>query len=154
MTSVLPDRGPSATAPGRPGRRWRRRVLIGLELLTGTTAVAGGLLLAAAPDGSLMRADPVALAGSPFADWRLPGVLLATLVGGGYLVTGSWQWRDGPWARALSMVAGAGLVVFEAFELAWIGFQPLQVVCAVAGTAVLVLAATDGRPAPTDRAQP
>jgi len=61
---------------------WRRL------LVTGAAALVGGLLLAAAPDGSLLSADPAVLAGSPFADYRWPGVLLATLVGGGYLLTG------------------------------------------------------------------
>jgi hypothetical protein len=44
-----------------------RRALVALEL-TGATGLAGGVLLAAAPDGSLLRADPAALAGTPFSD--------------------------------------------------------------------------------------
>ena len=140
VTSVLRSR-PIAPTHRQPGRRLRRRVLLGLELVTG--AVAGGGLLAVAPDGSLLRADPAALRGSPFSDWRPPGVLLATLVGGGYLLTAWWERRDGRWARQLSMVAGAGLATFEAFELAWIGFQPLEAVFAAVGAAVLLLAATD-----------
>jgi peptidoglycan/LPS O-acetylase OafA/YrhL len=142
VTKVLSSR-PIGPTHRRAGRRLRRRVLLGLELVTGATAVAGGVLLAVAPDGSLLRADPAALRGSPFSDWRPPGVLLATLVGGGYLLTAWRQRRDGRWARQLSMVAGAGLVTFEAFELAWIGFQPLEGVFAAVGAAVLLLAATD-----------
>jgi hypothetical protein len=75
------------------------------------------VLLAAAPDGSLLRADPATLADSPFSDWRVPGVLLAGLVGGGFLLAGWWQWRGHRYARELSMAAGAGLVCFEAAEL-------------------------------------
>jgi hypothetical protein len=103
--------------PRRPasGSR-RRRVLLGLEFLTGAAAVAGGVLLAARPDGSLLQADPAALAGSPFRDWRLPGVLLASLVGGGYLTAGGWQWREGPHAHELSLLAGVGLIGFELVE--------------------------------------
>jgi hypothetical protein len=44
------------------------------------------VLLAAAPDGSLLRADLAVLAGTPFSDWRVPGVRLAGLVGGGFLL--------------------------------------------------------------------
>jgi hypothetical protein len=40
-----------------------RRALVALELVTGATGLTGGVLLAAAPDGSLLRADPAALAG-------------------------------------------------------------------------------------------
>jgi hypothetical protein len=149
VTSVLRSR-PIAPTHRQPGRRLRRRVLLGLEVVTGATAVGGGVLLAVAPDGSLLRADPAALRGSPFFDWRPPGVLLATLVGGGYLLTAWWQRRDGRWARQLSMVAGAGLVAFEAFELAWIGFQPLEAVFAAVGASVLLLAALD-RPASSGR---
>ena len=53
--------------------------------------LAGGVLLAASPDGSLLRADPAVLADTPFTDWRVPGVLLAGLVGGGFLLAGWWQ---------------------------------------------------------------
>jgi hypothetical protein len=117
-----------------------RRFLVGLELITGATALVGGVLLAIAPDGSLLAADPAVLAGSPFADYRWPGILLATLVGGGYLLTGWWQARSGVGARALSVFAGVGLVVFEAGELVWLGFQPLEAVFAVVGATVAVLA--------------
>ena len=38
------------------------------------------------------------------------------------------------------MAAGAGLVCFEAAELAWLGFQPLEAVFAVVGVMVTGLA--------------
>jgi hypothetical protein len=117
-----------------------RRALVALELVTGVTGLAGGVLLAAAPDGSLLRADPATLAGTPFADWRVPGVLLSGLVGGGFLLAGWRQWRGRRHARELSMAAGLGLVCFEAAELGWLGFQPLEAVFAVVGVTVTGLA--------------
>lgn len=123
----------------RPADR-PRRVLVGLELGTGVAATAGGLLLAAAPDGSLLRADPAALRNSPFGDYRRPGILLATLVGGGLLVAGAAQALSAPGARAVSAAAGIGLVLFEAAELRWLGFQPLEAVFAGVGAAVAGLA--------------
>jgi hypothetical protein len=141
VTSSTRDRTPTVPrAPRRVMSRRPRRVLVGLELFTGATALVGGVLLAIAPDGSLLAADPAVLIGSPFADYRWPGVLLATLVGGGYLLTGFWQARSGVGARALSVFAGVGLVVFEASERLWLGFQPLEAVLAVIGAAVAVLA--------------
>jgi hypothetical protein len=127
---------------GSPGAqsRIRVRILAVLELVTGAMALAGGVLLAAAPDGSLLRADPSTLAGSPFPDWRVPGVLLATMVGGGFLLAGYWQWHTGWHARGLSIFAGVGLIAFEAAEVPWIGFQPLQAVFAVVGMTVILLA--------------
>jgi hypothetical protein len=118
----------------------RRRALIALEMVTGAAGLAGGVLLAVAPEGSLLRADPAVLADTPFSDWRVPGVLLAGLVGGGFLLAGWWQWRDGRYARELSMAAGAGLVCFEAAELGWIGFQPLEAVFAAVGVSIVALA--------------
>src|SRR5689334_17760085 len=101
MTSSLAGhRRLSALTGSSPIARRPARFLAGLELFTGSAALAGGVLLAVAPDGSLLQADPAALAGSPFADYRWPGVLLAALVGGGYLLTGGWQWRSLPGARA------------------------------------------------------
>jgi hypothetical protein len=117
-----------------------RRAVLTLELLTGSAGLAGGVLLAAAPDGSMLRADPDVLVGSPFSDWRIPGVLLAGLVGGGFLLAGWWQWHGYRHARELSMAAGAGLICFEAAELAWIGFQPLEAVFAAVGVTVVGLA--------------
>jgi hypothetical protein len=97
-------------------------------------------MLAAVPDGSLLRADPAALVETPFSDWRVPGVLLAGLVGGGFLLAAWWQWRGHRHARQLSMSAGAGLICFEAAELAWLGFQPLEAVFAVVGMTIVILA--------------
>ena len=133
-------RDPAARLSGVQGPGVGRRALVALELVTGAAGLAGGVLLAAAPDGSLLRADPAVLAGTPFSDWRVPGVLLAGLVGGGFLLAGWWQWRGHRYARKLSMAAGAGLVCFEAAELAWIGFQPLEAVFAAVGVSIIGLA--------------
>lgn len=137
----MPALRPAGVQPPREqGTDRLRRVLVAVELATGAAALACGALLAATPDGSLLRADPAVLAGTPFTDWRVPGLLLAALVGGGYLVSGWWQ-RGNRWhARELSIFAGAGLVAFEAAELGWIGFQPLEAVFAVVGAGVIVLA--------------
>lgn len=131
----LPTISPLPVIARRP-----RRILIALELVTGATALVGGVLLAVAPDGRLLAAELAALAGSPFTDYRWPGTLLATVVGGGYLITGVWQARAGFGARALSVFAGVGLIAFEASELLWLGFQPLQAALAVVGATVAALA--------------
>ena len=139
----------ATSSPGVAGYRLQRsrkqRVLVCLEMATGVAALIGGVLLADAPDGSLLSADVAALEGSPFADWRLPGLLLGGLVGGGFLAAGAWQWRNGWHAREFSMLAGIGLVAFEVAEVAWIGPQPLEGVFALVGAAVVALAATAKR---------
>jgi hypothetical protein len=56
------------------------------------------------------------------------------------LVASWWEWRRYRYARELSMAAGTGLVCFEAFELAWLGFQPLEALFALVGLTVAALA--------------
>lgn len=145
---VIPARktsGGNETPEPGPPRAGKRRLLLALQLVTGACALAGGALLVVAPDGSLLQANASALEGSPFTDWRVPGILLTVLVSGGLLAAGSWQWRNGRHSRAVSILAGLGLVAFEAAELAWIGFQPLEGVFAMVGAAIVGLAALKSR---------
>ncbi len=138
-------------------RGGRERALVGAELCTGGAAMAGGLLLIASPDGSLLHAKLSAVAGTPFSDWLAPGVLLFMLVGGGMVAAGAWQWRRGWHARELSVIAGVGLFAFEMTELVWLGFQPLEVVFGLVGLAVAALAcrSTPAAAAPgTENASP
>jgi hypothetical protein len=102
--------------------------------------LAGGVLLAVRPDGSLLDAPVAALSGSPFSDWRHPGLLLATLVGGCFSLAGTWQWRRGRHAREVSRLAGLGLICFELVELRWIGFSALEAVFTLVGVTVCALA--------------
>jgi len=119
----------------------RRRVLVSIEAATAVCAAAGGALLVAAPDGHLLSADPAVLAGSPFHSWRVPGVLLLTLVGGGFAAAAAAQatrWRG---ARALSIAAGLGLIAFETAEWVWLGPQPLEFAFMAVGAGVVGFAA-------------
>ncbi|HKN50284.1 MAG TPA: hypothetical protein VJ010_08665 [Actinomycetota bacterium] len=122
------------------GSGMRARALVGLELFTGVAALAGGTLLMLKPDGSLLQAKMSALSESPFHDWFPPGTLLAALVGGGFAATGLWQAWRGALATELSLAAGLGLIAFEAVELAWIGFQPLEAAFSLVGVTVAALA--------------
>ena len=139
LTAQRSPRIPTGSAPSaRAGRR--HRVLVGLELTTGASALVCGGLLALRPDGSLLGLPVRVLDGTPFTDWRLPGFLLAALVGAGYLAAGTSQrWRL-PRSRETSVLAGSGLVLFEAVEWAWLGFHPLQAVFMGVGAAVAVMA--------------
>ena len=135
----------SGATPGK--RSGLERLLIGLELFLALSAAAGGIALAFRPDGALLQADPAVLAGTPFADWRLPGLLLAGLGGGGMGLTGLMLWRHQPYARPMVVLSGIGLLVAEVAEWAMIGFQPLQAVCGCAGLAMALL----GRRLPASR---
>jgi len=130
----------------------RDRIRLGLGYFTCATAIVGGLLLVARPDGALLRAEQSALAGSPFSDWRVPGLLLGLLVGGGFLVASECQRRRLPHERDLAVIAGTGLIAFEAVELAWIGFQPLEAVFAAIGVTIAGIAISGKRGASSVRA--
>lgn len=114
--------------------------LVVLELFTSITALVGGLLFVLRPDGSLLGADPALLDGTPFTGWLVPGLLLMVVVGLGFLVAVVWLIRDVPRSTFVSIVAGIGLVVFEAVEFALIGFHPLQPIYGVVGLSIVVLA--------------
>ena len=125
----------------RQGRRSPEELaLLGLEFGTAATALSGGILLALRPDGSFLHADPAVLRRTPFTDWRLPGLLLAAGCGGGYLTAGLLQLRRHRAAPLVSAAAGTALIGLEAWEFAFVEFQPLEAMFAVVGAAVVVLA--------------
>lgn len=116
------------------------RFFVALLLFIGVSALAGGSLLVIRPDGSLLQASLSALDGAPFHDWRTPGLLLAGLVGAGFVVAACLQWLGCRYAGHVSLLAGLGLLMFEAAELMWLGFQPLEAVMALAGVLVVAKA--------------
>lgn len=116
------------------------RALIGLELGTAAAALSGGILLALRPDGAFLHADPAVLRGTPFTDWRVPGLLLAAGCGGGYLLAGLLTLRRHRAAPLVSVAAGTALIGLEAWEIAFIEYQPLEAAFAGVGAAVVVLA--------------
>jgi hypothetical protein len=121
----------------RTARAW---VLLALEAFVALTALAGGALLIARPDGSLLSAKPSALSRTGFTDWRWPGVLLVVLVGGGMTVTAVWIWRRWPRAREVAIASAAGLFAFEVTEYLLIGFQGLQIVIGAIALVMMRLA--------------
>ncbi|WP_404383008.1 hypothetical protein LL946_17590 [Knoellia locipacati] len=138
-------RPPQTRAPVRRADEhvgsWRRRVLSGLLLATGSTALVCGGVMALDPDGTPLGLTAEFLQGSPFDDWWLPGLALGGFVGVGHLVAGTSVLQRRRHSRELSLLAGAGLVAFEAVEWAWMGFHPLQPVFMVVGATVVGLAA-------------
>jgi hypothetical protein len=127
-----------------PRARGGHGALAVAELLTGGSALVCGGLLFIRPDGSLMRLPLRVLEGSPFVDWRLPGMLLSGLVGAGHLTAGISERSGYRHSSQLSALAGTGLVVFEAVEWRWLGFHPLQAVFIAVGIGVSGLAVRAG----------
>lgn len=87
-------------------------------LLLGIGALAGGVALASKPDGSVMQFDVGLLAGSPFADYFVPGLILGGLFGVGSLavaVIGLRHWLVAPF---LAFAIGCAQMIWIVVELA------------------------------------
>jgi hypothetical protein len=87
-------------------------------LLLGIGALAGGIALASRPDGSVMQFDVGLLAGSPFPDYFVPGLILGGLFGVGSLavaVIGLRHWLVAPF---LAFAIGCAQMIWIVVELA------------------------------------
>ena len=72
---------------------------IALEILLGVGAVGGGLALMAGPNGEILPLPVSALAGSPFANYFVPGAILFTILGIGPLGAAVLAWRTASGGR-------------------------------------------------------
>lgn len=87
------------TIRGRSVWQW---LLLAVLAQLAVRALAGGVALLIQPDGSLVGLQTAALAGSPFDDYRLPGLVLFTAFGvgpvlaaGGIYANRWWGWLAG-----------------------------------------------------------
>ena len=97
------------------------KLAVGLLVVLGLGALAGGIALLAKPDGSVMHFDVAILEGSPFADFMIPGLILGGLFGVGSLVTAVLGIQRSRIAPFLAFAIGAGQMVWIVVELAIIG---------------------------------
>jgi hypothetical protein len=124
----------------RPFFAW---ALIVLMLFLGVAAIISGPMLFLAPDGRFMGMPTSLLAGSPFSDFLLPGIILFLFVGvfpfivGIGLIKTSWKglWFLNPfkhhhWAWTGSLAAGIVLLIWVSVETILLGYisflQPLM----------------------------
>jgi hypothetical protein len=87
-------------------------------LLLGLGALGGGIALTAKPDGSVMHFDVALLAGSPFSDYFVPGLILGGLFGVGsfaVVAMGLRHWRVAPF---LGFAIGCAQMIWIVVELA------------------------------------
>jgi hypothetical protein len=106
----------------------RRIVLVVIEALIGLGAIGGGIAILT----NAFNFDqwlPVAwLAGTPFSDYTIPGLLLLIVVGGGMLLATTTVFVQREWAVLLSAAMGLVMIGFEGFEVAIIDRYPQAVV--------------------------
>lgn len=111
------DRVTAAPIP-RPELRAPGIVATLALVVLGAGAVAGGATLVAAPDGSGMGFSPSILAGSPFSDFLVPGLILGGLFGIGSLVTALAGWRRIRWAPFAAFAIGCGQMIWIVIQVA------------------------------------
>lgn len=102
----------------RPELHLAGKACIAFLGLLGLGALAGGIALMAEPDGSVMHFDVALLAGSPFADYTIPGLILGGVFGiGSFAVAGMGlaRLRVAPF---LAFAIGCGQMIWIVVELA------------------------------------
>ncbi len=117
MTSTTMRRPASGGIP-RPETRRAAKLALGLLILLGIGALAGGIALVSQPDGSVMQFDTALLAGSPFRDFFVPGLILGGLFGVGSLVVAGLGLRHHRLAPFLAFAIGCGMMIWIVVELA------------------------------------
>ena len=95
-----------------------RIALVAMEACIGLGAIFGGIALLT----GAFHFDqwiPVAwLAGTPFRDYTIPGLLLLVVVGGGMLLAATTIFVKREWAVLLSAAMGLVMIGFEVVEVA------------------------------------
>jgi hypothetical protein len=115
---ATPAAGVAVSRIPKPALDRTGRVAIGLLVFLGIGALAGGASLVAKPDGSVMQFPLSLLAGSPFADYYVPGLILGGLFGLGSFavaVMGLRSWRIAPF---LAFAIGCAQMIWIVVELA------------------------------------
>jgi hypothetical protein len=115
-TRTIADR--TVPAIPRPELHAAGKLCITFLVVLGLGALAGGIALVAEPDGSIMHFDVALLAGSPFADYVIPGLILGGLFGVGSFVAAGLGLAHNRFAPFLAFAIGCGQMIWIVIELA------------------------------------
>jgi hypothetical protein len=118
------------------------KAAIVLEVVLGLGAVGGGLALIVGPRGEVIPLPVSALAGSPFATYLLPGVILFVVLGVGPLVAAWLALRRSASAPVLAFAVGGALIIWIGVEIAIVGYSnepPLQALYLGLGVVISVV---------------
>lgn len=108
----------SVSAVPRPELHAAAKACLAFLMLLGLGALAGGIALVAKPDGSVMHFEVTLLAGSPFADFLVPGLILGGLFGIGSFVVAALGLARVRLAPFLAFAIGCGQMIWIVVELA------------------------------------
>ena len=145
--STTTSMGASDLGLPRPELHLAGKVTITCLVLLGVGAIAGGIALVSAPDGGNMGFDTDLLAGTPFPDYLLPGLILGGLFGIGSFVVAIMGLRRSRLAPFLAFGIGCAQMIWIVIELAMIKeLSFLHPVCFGIGLLIAVAAVPWGWP--------
>lgn len=126
--------------PRRPSPLRHRWTLVALCAFTALTAIGGGALLSARPDGSYLRAPAELLAPSGFSTFFVPGLLLLACIGGLNALAAIMVAAQAKLAAVAAFTAGVALTVWITCEMVLLRtVEPLQLGYLGVGFAVMAL---------------
>ena len=99
-------------------RRWAVATVAGI---VGIGAIFGGYGLLSDADGLGVKSEW--LDGSPFPDYRIPGIILLVFIGGGMLLTALLALRRSRFSGIAALAMGVALLIWGLVETVTIGYQ-------------------------------
>lgn len=132
-------------AMSRPLCGLGRWVVVATALFMGIGALGGGFELLRDAEG--FGVQPEWIERSPFPDYRIPGLFLFVVIGGGMVATALLALFGSGLASAAALKMGAVLVLWLVIETLIVGWQggPQAMLLAVCGTSAAVLIVVGAR---------
>jgi hypothetical protein len=117
-------------------------LLMALILFQGISGLFGGTVLVIDPTGELLQMPLSMLKGSPFRDFRVPGIILLTILGIIPTIVFYGLWKRSSWAWTGALMVSAALIIWIGVEIWMVGYHsepPLQLVYGLLGLILLLL---------------
>ena len=92
-----------------------------IQFFVGIGAVICGVILVLYPSGRVLKMPLSLLAGSPFSNYLIPGMILFLVNGVGQLWAGVLSFRHHSWSGHASAVFGMGLIIWIFMQVSMLG---------------------------------